>query len=446
MTDTKASGRVLVVGGGAREHALALALLRSPAVGEVVMTPGNGGGALGAPRSLAGKRLSNAAGAPLELARRLAPDLCVIGPEAPLCAGLADDLSEAGWLVYGPSRDAARLEGSKAFLKAFATEHQIATAPYRIVRAEGELEEALSAFPEPPVVKADGLCAGKGVVIASSLGEAERAARAMLSGEAFGDAGRVVVLEQRLEGAEVSVHAICDGTRGWLLPLVQDHKRIGEGDTGPNTGGMGTYGPVEPTSASLAEYFRVQLVEKVMAGMAKRGSPFRGTLFANFMLVEGGPPMLLEINVRFGDPETQILTNVVEADWYEVLRGAANGSLGPRADLIDGVQRHAVCVVLAAEGYPSSPRRGDLIEGLEAANSVDGACVYHAGTRVEDGAVRTHGGRVLGVTAVADSLPEAHRRAYASVQHVRYAGKTFRRDIAARAPGIAPLGSPTAGA
>lgn len=430
------SGRtVMVVGQGAREHALACRLLLSPEVTEVVVAPGNAGTALGlgAP---AGKVLRSVDGSPREVALGLRPDLVVIGPEAPLCAGLTDELVGAGLLVYGPSRAAARLEGSKAFLKDFAVRHGVKTGRYHLARTPHEAREMIRDFAEPPVVKADGLCAGKGVVVASTFEEAESAALEMLSGRAFGDAGRTVVIEERLYGHELSVHAICDGQRGLLLPGVQDHKRIGDGDTGPNTGGMGTYSPVPWMDAALTQRLQEGIVDRVLAGMAEQGTPFRGTMFANVMLVEGGEPVLFEINVRFGDPETQILMNVLDGDLYQALRGAALGQMDSGA-LVPST-RSALCVVLAASGYPASVRTGDVIEGLDAASTEPGVRVYHAGTALRDGRIVTSGGRVLGVTAVAQDLRDARERAYAAAERIRFDGKQLRRDIGARALGPRP--------
>jgi phosphoribosylamine--glycine ligase len=281
------------------------------------------------------------------------------------------------------------------------------------------------------VIKADGLCAGKGVVVAATVEEAERAAEEMLSGRAFGDAGRTVVIEERLEGQELSVHALCDGERALLLPGVQDHKRIGDGDTGPNTGGMGTYGPVAWMDAALTERLRRGVVEPVLRGMAEQGTPFRGTMFANIMLV-GSEPVLFEINVRFGDPETQVLMNVLEGDLYETLHGCAEGRLDPTALRLDAKGTSALCVVLAASGYPAAPRSGDRIEGLDAAARLPGVRVYHAGSRREADGIVAAGGRVLGVTAVGAGLREARERAYRAAELVRFSGKQMRHDIGAR--------------
>lgn len=420
--------RVLVIGKGGREHALAERLLLSESVSEVVVAPGNPGTAA-PPRGAAGKVLRNAAGSPLDVAAAQKPDLVVVGPEAPLCDGVVDALSAAGFIVYGPTRAAAQLEGSKAFLKDFACEHGINTARHRTVRSEAELQRALAEFASPPVVKADGLCAGKGVVVAESHDEALHAAREMLSGRAFGAAGHTVVLEERLRGVEVSAHAICDGTRGVLLPFVQDHKRLGDGDRGPNTGGMGTYGPVSLPDARLSEYIQRSIIDRVMSGMARAGTPFKGTLFAGLMLAEGADPALIEINVRFGDPETQVLTNILDGDLCELLLAAARGTLAADAPL--ALARHAVCVILAAPGYPAEPRLGQPIRGLERAAALDGVHVYHAGTAAgAGGEVLTAGGRVLSVTGVGPTLADAHERAYLAASAIDFDGKQLRRDIA----------------
>jgi phosphoribosylamine---glycine ligase len=427
--------RVLVVGKGGREHALAERLLESQSVAEVIVTPGNPGTDAASRPARAGKRMYNVDGPPQKVARELQPDLVVIGPEAPLCEGLVDELTEAGLLAYGPTRAAARLEGSKAFLKEFAVRHGIHTARHHTVRSEAELTRALGDFASAPVVKADGLCAGKGVLVAESHEEAAAAAREMLSGRAFGDAGRTVVLEERLYGSEVSAHAICDGTRGLMLPFVQDHKRLLENDAGPNTGGMGTYGPVTLPSPELATYIQSSIIDKVLAGMAAAGTPFRGTLFANLMLVPGEKPALIEINARFGDPETQILTNILEGDLCELLIRAARGELGGASQLQLEPRRSALCVILAAPGYPAGPQLGAAILGLTEAANAEGVRIYHAGTALAAGQTVTAGGRVLAVTGVGADLAQAHARAYRAAAAIHFPGKQLRRDIAARALG-----------
>jgi phosphoribosylamine--glycine ligase len=425
---------VLVVGSGGREHALALRLLASDSVEHVVVAPGNAGTVSTPPQWFQrGKTLRSTPLSPLELARTERIDLAVIGPEVPLCAGLSDQLQSLGVRTYGPSALAARLEGSKAYMKQFADRNGIPTAPYEVVTTLPQAHQAMRRFAELPVLKADGLCAGKGVVLASDARELEQSLDGMLSGKWFGDAGRTVLLEQRLAGSEVSVHAICDGERAFVLPMVQDHKRIGDGDQGPNTGGMGAYGPAPLVTPELSVRLQREFINKVVQGMAADGSPFRGTLFAGLMISGDGEPSLLEINVRFGDPETQVLMNLIDGDLADVLDLAAQGRLGSGSVAINDL--HALCVVLAAGGYPGPVRTGDVITGIEAAEALDGVHVYHAGTRGDRGDVRTAGGRVLGVTARATTLQQARERAYQAADTVRFEGMQMRRDIGARALG-----------
>ncbi len=422
--------KILIVGSGGREHALALRLLASDSVDEVIGCPGNAG-MRRAPPDLAHKKLRVAEGSPVEVARREQVDLVVIGPEVPLCEGLADRLRAEGILCFGPSSAAARLEGSKAFMKEFCRRHGIRVARDVIVRSPDELGRALASFEAPPVVKADGLCAGKGVGVAESHQEARDAAERMLSGQSFGAAGATLVLEERLLGAEASVHAICDGQRSLVLPAAQDHKRIGEGDTGPNTGGMGTYAPAPLVDPVLAERARKEIIERVVDGMAADGVPFTGTLFAGLMISPEGEPVTLEFNVRFGDPETQVLTMITEGDFGEALCAAARGELS--ADALRVTDQHAVCVVLASEGYPAAARLGDVITGVEGAEEMPDVRVFHAGTQLRGEELVTAGGRVLGVTAKASSLVAARDRAYAACDRIEFAGKQLRRDIGARA-------------
>ncbi|HYQ16965.1 MAG TPA: phosphoribosylamine--glycine ligase [Polyangiaceae bacterium] len=425
--------KIVVVGSGGREHALAIRLLQSPSVGEVIVCPGNAG-TLAPPPELAHKKLSSSREAPLALAKRENVDLVVVGPEGPLCDGLVDELTREGVLAYGPSKLAAELEGSKAFMKAFAVRHGIPTARHVVVSvAELEqLEARVRSFEVPPVVKADGLCAGKGVVVAETHAEALEAATEMLSGARFGAAGATVVLEERLVGDEASIHAICDGERYVLLHAAQDHKRIFDGDRGPNTGGMGTYAPAPVVTPQVMQRFEEQVVIPTLRGMAAEGRPFRGTLFAGVMVTSDEQVRLIEFNVRFGDPETQVLMATLDGDLAEALASAARGQLDPNALRASG--KHAVCVVLAAHGYPDTPRKGDVIHGLDAAAQIAGVSVLHAGTTLDGaGNVAVAGGRVLGVTGHGATLAEAHALAYQGVAKIEFAGMQFRRDIAGRA-------------
>ena len=424
--------KVLVVGSGGREHALALRLLESESVQEVLVAPGNAGTDR-APRALSGKVLRNVSGDVPELALREGVDLVVVGPEAPLCAGLSDELRARNVRVFGPSRSAARLEGSKAFMKDFAARHGLPTARHAVVQDLASAERALGEFATPPVVKADGLASGKGVVVAETHEEALEALRGMLSGARFGDAGKTVVLEERLPGAELSLHAVCDGERFVVLSAAQDHKRLGDGDRGPNTGGMGTYAPAPLASEALLARVRREILEPAVRGMAAEGNPYVGALFAGLMVTPAGDPMLLEFNVRFGDPETQVLMPTLRGDFAEALAQAAAGTLDAAALEPNG--EHAVCVVLAAPGYPDAPRTGGAIEGLERADALEGVRVFHAGTRRSDGRVESAGGRVLGVSATHATLAGAHGRAYAAVEQIHFEGMQYRRDIAARALG-----------
>jgi phosphoribosylamine--glycine ligase len=428
-----ALSKVLVVGSGGREHALALRLLQSPSVGEVIVAPGNAG-TLATPAGfgLEGKKLSSSLDAPLVIAKREEVDLVVVGPEGPLCDGLVDELTREGVLTYGPSKLAARLEGSKAFMKSFAERHGIPTARHVVATSLAELEGLVASFEVPPVVKADGLCAGKGVVVAETHAEALMAAREMLSGARFGAAGATVVLEERLVGNEASIHAICDGARFVLLPAAQDHKRIFDGDRGPNTGGMGTYAPAPVVTPAVMQRFEEQVMVPTLRGMAADGHPFRGTLFAGVMVTPDEQVRLIEFNVRFGDPETQVLMAILDGDLAVALASAARGQLEPGAIRPSG--EHAVCIVLAAHGYPDTPRKGDVIEGLHDAATLDKVSVIHAGTaRDAAGQVVSAGGRVLGVTASGATLKQAHTRAYRAVHKIGFAGMQYRRDIAGRA-------------
>jgi phosphoribosylamine--glycine ligase len=422
-------GRAMVLGSGGREHALAWALSRSPAIGEVIVAPGNAGTAEGD-----GMRNLPVDPGDVEavtaLARAQEVDLVVVGPEAPLCNGVVDALTEAGITAFGPSRDAARLEGSKAFMKQFASRHAIPTAAYLVTSDMAEAEAYIDGKDGPVVVKADGLAGGKGAVVTSTPDAAKAAAREALVEGVFGEAGRTVVIEDRLEGKEMSVHVVTDGERWLTLPVSRDHKRIGDGDTGPNTGGMGAFAPVE-VDAALMKRIDDEVIRPTIEGMRAEGCPYRGVLYAGLMIAPDGTPNLLEHNVRFGDPETQVLLSLLDGDLAALLASAARGDLDDSAVTI--ADRHAVVVVLAAEGYPASPRKGDPIEGLNAASVVRGARVFHAGTKHRGEDIVTSGGRVLGVCGTGPTAAEARDRAYEAAGHIRWLGMQMRRDIAASA-------------
>ncbi|MGK3968257.1 phosphoribosylamine--glycine ligase [Sorangium sp. So ce1667] len=431
--NSRRSGRrILVLGSGGREHALARAFARSPSVAEVIVAPGNAGtraegGAGRAPI----RRVDLASLSPDEatrLAVRERADLVVVGPEAPLCAGVADALAAAGIAVFGPSGEAARLEGSKAFLKEFAARHGIPTAPFQIARSYDEAARIIRERGAPIVVKADGLCAGKGVVVATTVEEALAAAKDMLVDRRFGDAGATVILEDAIQGEEASLHAISDGHAIFVLPAARDHKRVGEGDTGPNTGGMGAFAPSARVTPALTARVEREILRPTIDGMRAEGRPFRGVLFAGLMITPAGDPVLLEHNVRFGDPECEALMELLEGDVAELCASAAAGALDPAAARV-APGRHALTVVLAARGYPTAPTTGDAIRGLDAAAAVEGAFVNHAGTAERDGAIVTAGGRVLAVTAAGDSLAEARERAFRAASAIDFDGKVLRRDI-----------------
>jgi phosphoribosylamine--glycine ligase len=404
--------RVCVVGSGGREHALAAVLSRTA---EVVVTPGNPG-------------IAGSTAAP---ATEIEADLYVIGPEAPLVEGLADRLRSRGRLVFGPGADGARLEGSKAYMKEVLVAAGVPTAQHAVFT---ELEPALAhldTMHDLFVVKTDGLAAGKGVVVTTSREEARDALREYLSGRAFGDAGRRVVLEEGLSGPELSILALCDGTRVVPLAPAQDFKRVGDDDAGPNTGGMGAYSPVPVAPPAVVDEVMGRAVEPTLAELRRRGIDYRGVLYAGLMLTPQGPKVL-EYNVRFGDPETQVVLPRFDGDLAALLAQVAAGSLVDEPRFVPDA---AVTVVCAAEGYPASPRLGDVIEGLEAARAT-GAQVFCAGVAADDrGRLVTAGGRVLAVTGMGPTIGDARRRAYDAVALLSWPGMHARGDIARAAAG-----------
>jgi len=400
--------RVCVVGSGGREHALADVLGRSA---EVVVTPGSPG----------------IPGSVPDAPESIDADLYVIGPEAPLVDGLADRLRAEGRLVFGPGADGARLEGSKAWMKEVVSAAGVPTAAHATFT---EVEPALAhldSLTSPYVLKTDGLAAGKGVLVTESLAEARDGVAEYLSGAAFGDAGRTLVIEEGLVGPELSVLAVCDGHRAVALAPAQDFKRVGDGDAGPNTGGMGAYSPVGLAAGDVVDDVVDRFVQPTIDELRRRGIDYRGVLYAGLMFTPNGP-RLIEFNVRFGDPETQVVLPRLSSDLSELLAQAAAGHIEHAPTFVDDAQ---VTVVLASEGYPTSPRTGDVITGLDAARALDGVSVYCAGVRAgADGELLTAGGRVLNVCGRAATVAEARSRAYAGVAEISWPGMHFRTDIA----------------
>lgn len=416
---------VLILGSGGREHALARACARSPAIGRLLVAPGNPGCAEVA--EIVPVDLGDHAQI-LEICRRRDIDLVVVGPEAPLVAGVADDLEREGVACFGPSRAAAQLEGSKGFAKDFCREFGIPTAEYRRFTSGVEAKAYIRERGAPIVVKADGLAAGKGVVVAETVEEAEAAVDALASGTA--EPGAALVIEDLLEGEEVSFFALCDGSRAAPFASAQDHKRVGDGDTGPNTGGMGAYSPPPIMTPHLTDRVMCELVLPTVRGMARRGIPFRGVLFVGLMIGADGPKVI-EYNVRFGDPETEAILERLADDLLPWLSACARGALpdGSPAFRADP----ALTVVMAARGYPGEPMKGTRIGGLDEAEKVPGVAVFQAGTRRVGDSIVADGGRVLAVTATGRTVGEAQERAYRAVRRIDWPEGFCRSDIGWRA-------------
>ncbi len=421
--------RVMLLGSGGREHALAWCFAKSPHCEELLCLPGNPGiAALEKCTCLEGSA-EDLEGA-LRLVRERRPDLVVAGPEAPLVAGLADRLQDAGVAVLGPTRAGAQLEGSKAFAKEIMRESGIPTAAFESFADAPAARAFLQAHPGRWVVKADGLAAGKGVFPCDGVPEAVAAVNRLMEERAFGAAGARVVIEEYLEGEEASCIALTDGSQILMLPFSQDHKRALDGDQGPNTGGMGAYSPAPVADEALAQRVRQQVFAPLLATLRRRGIEYRGFLYAGLMIARGAP-RVLEFNVRLGDPETQALLPRLESDLLPLVYAAATKTLA-EAHLVCS-PRAAVCVVLASRGYPGSYEKGLPITGLESAQAMPDTFVFHAGTRRERGQWLTAGGRVLGITALGDDIPAAVAAAYRAVAAIEFPGKTCRRDIAHRA-------------
>lgn len=417
---------VLLLGSGGREHALAIALAKSPLIKMLFVAPGNPGMA-----EIAHTALLDTSDhfAVAEFCKAKEVDLCVVGPEAPLVAGIADDLEAHGISVFGPSKAAARLEGSKAFAKEFCRRNGIPSAAYACFESAAPAKAYVREKGAPIVVKADGLAAGKGVIVAGNMSEAETAIDKMFAGE-FGQAGQTIVVEEFLQGEEVSFFALCDGRRALEFASAQDHKRVGEGESGPNTGGMGAYSPAPVMTAPLRERVMQEIVAPTLKGMAAMGAAYKGVLFAGLMITPEGPK-LIEFNVRFGDPEMQAILPRLEEDLLPVLLACAKGELPERAIKFSG--NTALTVVLAANGYPGPPLRGTEILGVEIAAAMPFVSLTHAGTKRESEKLIAHGGRVLNVTGLGADISEARARAYAAVDKIKWPSGFFRGDIGWRA-------------
>ena len=417
---------VLLLGSGGREHALAQVLRKSPILNRIFVAPGNPGIEKLAKSVVL---VSDDHAAIAAFCKRQAIDLVVIGPETPLVEGLADSLAAEEIKAFGPSEDAAMLEGSKSFAKKICEIFAIPTAAYARFNEADAAKAYLRDKGAPIVVKADGLAAGKGVVVAETIAEAETAIDAMFAG-AFGEAGNTILLEEKLIGEEVSFFALCDGKHAVALGSAQDHKRLGEGDTGPNTGGMGAYSPVPFMDAAMNERVMAEIVRPLVAGMAELERPFVGVLFVGLMLTAEGPKVI-EFNVRFGDPEAQALLPRLEQDLLPLLKACADENL-PEAQLTLSDQS-TVTVVLAAKGYPENPEKGSEIRGLDKVEEMEGVIVTHAGTRREGQKLLADGGRVLNITGIGATLEEARARAYAAIDAIDWPEGYCRRDIGAKA-------------
>ncbi len=417
---------VLLIGSGGREHAIAIALKKSPRLGKLFVAPGNPGTADIAENVVLKVTDHQAV---VDFCRLMKVELVVVGPEAPLVAGLVDDLEAAGIKAFGPSKAAAQLEGSKGFTKDLCREFSIPTADYERFTQADAAKAYVRKKGAPIVVKADGLAAGKGVIVATSVDEA-LAAIDLIFGGAFGAAGAEVVVEDFLDGEEASFFALCDGTRALALASAQDHKRVFDGDKGPNTGGMGAYSPAPIMTDEMTARVMREIIEPTMRGMAQRGIPFKGVLFAGLMIGEAGPK-LIEFNTRFGDPETQVMLPRLQDDLLELFIACANGELKTTHTHLSSDT--ALTVVFAAKGYPEAPETGTVIEGIERAAAMESVTVHHAGTRREGLRLLANGGRVLNITARGANPAQAQQRAYAAIDLINWPGGFCRRDIGWRA-------------
>ncbi|WP_456426377.1 phosphoribosylamine--glycine ligase [Desulfurobacterium sp.] len=419
--------KVLVVGSGGREHALTWKISKSDRVKEIFAIPGNPGIAQIAkcikidPADI--KAIA-------DFAEKEKIDLTVVGPEAPLVAGIVNEFESRGLKIFGPSKEAARLEGSKAFSKEMMKVFGVPTAEFKIFDNPEEAKSYIKEKGAPIVVKADGLAAGKGVVVAQTIEEALEAIDRIMVDKVFGDAGNRVVVEECLKGEEASYLVISDGERYIPLAPAQDHKAVFDGDKGPNTGGMGAYSPAPVLSPELEEEVKRKVIEPMLKGMAARGTPFKGILYAGIMVTENKGIQVLEFNVRFGDPEAQVILRRMKTDLIELCERTIEGNL---IEEIEWDERTAICVVLASRGYPGKYEKGKEITGIEEAEKIDDVVVFHAGTAIKDGKLVTNGGRVLNVTAMGKDIREAMDNVYAAVNRIHFEGMHYRKDIGAKA-------------
>ncbi|CAM5190591.1 phosphoribosylamine--glycine ligase [Bosea thiooxidans] len=414
--------KILLIGSGGREHALAWAISASPLCDTLFIAPGNPGTAQ-CGENVAIDVADHAA--VVAFCRLQGIDLVVVGPEGPLVAGIADDLRQAGFKVFGPSKAAAQLEGSKGFTKELCAEFNIPTAGFGRFTGADTAKAYVARQGAPIVIKADGLAAGKGVIMAETLDQANEAIEMMFAG-GLGSAGAEVVVEEWMVGEEASFFALCDGTHALALASAQDHKRVGDGDTGPNTGGMGAYSPAPVMTSAMEERVMAEIIRPTLAGMAKRGTPFQGVLFAGLMITAQGPK-LIEYNTRFGDPECEVLMPRLKSDILPALLASCDGLL----DTVDLRWRDeaALTVVLAAKGYPGKPETGSVIRGIEKAEELDDVLVFHAGTKLSNGDLVANGGRVLNVVALGENVGQAQARAYQAVDRIDWSEGFCRRDI-----------------
>lgn len=419
--------RVLVVGGGGREHALVWKIAQSPQVDTLYAAPGNAGISEHAECLDIGAEDIDGL---LEFARSQGIDLTVVGPEVPLVAGVVDRFREAGLRIFGPDKEVARLEGSKVFAKRLMREARVPTAEFHVFDEPATAHQYLDSQDAPIVVKADGLAAGKGVLVCRSIDEAHQAVDAIMVDRRFGEAGREVVVEECLVGEEASIVALTDGKTIYPLPSSQDHKPIYDGDGGPNTGGMGAYSPAPVVTPEMEEHITREILVPVVHALRVRGIRYRGVIYAGLMMTPGGPKVL-EFNVRFGDPETQPILVRLKSDLVPALEAVVDGRLQETS--LEWDDRPAVCVVMASGGYPGSYEKGKPITGLEDAAGMTDVAVFHAGTASADGRLVTNGGRVLGVTALGETVAEAKARAYDAVKKIQFDGAYYRTDIADRA-------------